>query len=195
MSTGRGSNAALQGVCPQGHNYRSAIYSRTGTGTGCPECATWATEKAVLDVVLGYCRDAEKRTVSTPWGGSNHADCDVVVESRRLIIEYDGVRWHQDKAEMDTLKTLALIESGWRVARIREAMEGKQLPFLSAKDPNLYQVHHAWRTNLPGIRATIAKIFEWLDGVDGRSRTRRSLAVHEEVYPVIARSGAGSTNG
>jgi hypothetical protein len=45
---------------------------------------------------------------------------DVLVQSVRLVIEYDGVYWHRDKQEIDARKTVDLIQSGLLVAGLRE---------------------------------------------------------------------------
>ena len=45
---------------------------------------------------------------------------DMVCESERLIVEYDGRFWHEDKHDYDLEKTRQLEQAGWQVVRLRE---------------------------------------------------------------------------
>ena len=47
-------------------------------------------------------------------------DVDIVIESLKLCIEFDGSLWHKEKVDKDKAKTDLLKKNGWKVIRIRE---------------------------------------------------------------------------
>ena len=54
----------------------------------------------------------------TDVNGKNHK-VDVLLASKRLIIEYDGSKWHENKNQKDQNKSVSLQNSGWTVIRVR----------------------------------------------------------------------------
>ncbi|MCY2987546.1 MAG: DUF559 domain-containing protein [Planctomycetota bacterium] len=57
-------------------------------------------------------------------------DVDIVVPDFRLVVEFDGWYWHQEKIGGDKRKTALLEDAGWRVIRVRE----EPLELLGAND-------------------------------------------------------------
>ena len=49
-------------------------------------------------------------------------DVDIVIDSLKMCIEFDGSRYHSDEGETDkdAKKAKLLVENGWRVIRVRE---------------------------------------------------------------------------
>lgn len=45
---------------------------------------------------------------------------DMAYEKFKIVIEYDGSYWHQEKEEKDRIKNQDLTEAGWRVINLRE---------------------------------------------------------------------------
>lgn len=56
--------------------------------------------------------------------------CDIVIHSKKIVIEYDGWFWHKDTEEKDRRKSKELTDLGWTVIRVRE----KPLPKLEKID-------------------------------------------------------------
>ena len=56
--------------------------------------------------------------VITGLSGKKHR-VDMCFQSIKLIIEYDGAYWHQDKLCKDKKKTQDLLDAGWKVVRVR----------------------------------------------------------------------------
>lgn len=48
-------------------------------------------------------------------------ECDIILQTARVIVEYDGSYWHKGRAREDRAKTQALTSGGWTVIRVREA--------------------------------------------------------------------------
>jgi len=71
---------------------------------------------------------------------------DIVVPSKRLVIEYDGSYWHRGEASQsrDILKSKKFLNSGWQVVRIRE----KGLDRLDFKAPNFRQLTMGFRETI-----------------------------------------------
>ncbi|MFC0484529.1 hypothetical protein ACFFGK_08305 [Pseudarthrobacter scleromae] len=80
----------------------------------------------------------------------------VVGPTMGLSIEYDGEHWHAKRREVDTRKTLDLLDAGYFVARIRE----NHLPFLEIQHERLLQVRSFLYKTAP--LDTIRGIKDWL---------------------------------
>src|SRR5699024_2912817 len=81
-------------------------------------------------------------------------------DSSQLLIEYDGAYWHQGKAELDAIKTHALLQEGHRVVRLRE----HPLDPLPIDEIDRYlelKVH----STAPDPDGCMKKIQSWVDGV------------------------------
>ena len=132
------------------HEWDAAVADRSA-GRLCPECSTAGTsqiEKAFLTA-------AQAHDVFAPAARIGRWRVDVLVPSRRLVIEYDGKYWHANKQGIDLRKSLALIDAGYRVARVRE----NDLPSLSYEHPRLRQVSF-WPAK-GKVEVAVAEILAW----------------------------------
>lgn len=113
------------------HEWAASVIARS-SGRLCPHCSTAGTsqiEQAFLAAAQAVDPTADTAILDR-WR------VDVFVPSVGLVIEYDGEYWHRGKFELDERKTLALIELGYRVVRVRE----NDLPHLAIEHPSLRQV-------------------------------------------------------
>ena len=127
-----GSNKKYWWKCYRGHQWYAQVAQRTGgisghrKGTGCTYCYQAATS---FPEILLSCElqlffpdiDHENRKVDV--GRGRPAEVDIRIESKKLIIEYDGVYFHKilnNREKKDKEKTELLERLGWRVIRIRE---------------------------------------------------------------------------
>jgi len=90
--------------------------------TGCPKCNPKG--KSLLEIRLAHEIQSfinfdisEDRVYHED---DTFHEVDLIIKEHKLLIEYDGHHWHKDKPEFDKKKTEKLIESGWKVIRIRE---------------------------------------------------------------------------
>jgi hypothetical protein len=103
------------------HTWEAVVKDRTLDTIGCPWCYTPNTSRrevelaSELESVLGGCWNMRVTGAS----GKSWL-CDFVSEDLRVIVEYDGNRWHMDRVERDTRKTRDLEVAGWLVLRVRE---------------------------------------------------------------------------
>lgn len=109
--------------CKRRHEWRTSVNKRV-VGTRCPICNPQSSRLEMriyseLRAVLQGVSHREK---------INGHECDVYVESLKLAIEADGLRWHKDKYQKDKEKTLALADAGVQVIRLREKGLEKILP-------------------------------------------------------------------
>lgn len=76
---------------------------------------------------LGYEPIIEKVVLTTD--GKQHK-VDMVLEDLSIAIEYDGIYWHNSEANVtrDKAKSESLIQSGWKVIRMRECNDRSYLP-------------------------------------------------------------------
>jgi len=110
-----GSGRKVWWQCSRGHEWESAIYSRT-SGIGCPNChsQTSLLELKVFTEMKFLFHDAEHRKKI------HGVECDVFLPSLNLAIEIDGAYFHKDKYEQDKVKTNVLKKGNVDLIRIRE---------------------------------------------------------------------------
>lgn len=170
------SNRKLPWICaidPR-HRWQASPAARMN-GCLCPACPSLGQsshqERALLAAVL----DRRSDTVGTSpvadvqWidrrGRSLRARCDIVVPALRLVVEYDGLRYHAaaDRRRCDHDKSLALLAAGWRIARVREATARHQLADLDITDERLLQVQYRYGDRLAPL---VDAILAWVDELD-----------------------------
>lgn len=137
-------------ICPEdkSHVWEAPVTGRTFSATGCPHCPRLGTTSAVeirlrdaLRAALAGSAEIEagEATVPVAHGRRAYSRVDVLAQlqdGRELVVEYDGSYWHQDKLESDRAKTLALLNAGYLVVRVRE----KGLEPLGLKHGHLREV-------------------------------------------------------
>ena len=161
------SNRKVPWVCRVDNSHRwTASPAARMNGCTCPVCPSpgWssAVERRLLDLLTVRFPDAvgDVAAGETRWtnsrGQSIAARCDVVIGSRRLVVEYDGlVHRRVCRTEADTSKSMALLADGWRVVRVRECAGARRLPHLDLVDDGLLQVSHRYGHSLLPVLDTI----------------------------------------
>lgn len=116
------------------HVWPATIASRAyagGNQTGCPECCVRAFSRPEIRLRFELGTLLQVDPGATRVKGSTRSwQCDVVLESEKVVIEFDGSYWHKDSAEKDLRKSADLEAAGWKVIRLREA----PLPMLASLD-------------------------------------------------------------
>jgi rubrerythrin len=109
-------------ICPNGHSYESAVYSRV-EGKGCPECSkgrkTSFPEQAIYYYIKQIFQDSENRHNLVSKNGV--IEVDIYIPSLKLAIEYDGFYFHRKTQEKDELKSRLLKRESVIVIRVRES--------------------------------------------------------------------------
>lgn len=110
--------------CPRGHEWCTTVDSRTGRGSGCPECYLLATSKLEIRIFaeLAHVLSAHTHPVehnpylAAPPGRKLAVD----MRFGPVVVEYDGAYWHSESNTADAAKSTRLEKAGYRVLRIRE---------------------------------------------------------------------------
>jgi transposase-like protein len=112
--------------CDFGHEWQAYINNRVRV-SGCPKCTLWGTSEEEIRlrqelVAAGVPIDDGLSQVQTTSGKDLY--CDMVSPSWRVVIEFDGNRFHKllSGRAKDECKTRLLEEAGWTVIRVREAL-------------------------------------------------------------------------
>lgn len=132
------------------HEWTAPVGNRS-SGALCPQCSMAGTsmiEKAFLAAAQAFDPAAEATRLGR-WR------VDVFIPSVNLVIEYDGEYWHRSKEDLDTRKTLALLDLGHLVARVRE----NDLPPLDLDSPRVRQVTFHPAVGRPD--AAVASLVDW----------------------------------
>jgi len=101
--------------------------------------------------------------LAVKWGAHRTSRIDILIRlgHAAVVVEYDGQFWHGTKFDKDTAKTLALLDAGFWVVRVREG----NLPNLETSHANLLQVRRLIRNP---VESTLAEIVDWIDQKSGQ---------------------------
>lgn len=115
-----GSGKKVWWQCPRftEHAWRASVVQRTSRGTSCPTCTNQSSrpEIRIFCELRHLFNDVESRT---KLGG---CEADIVLPRLRVVIEYDGARFHSTSAKKtkDKAKTDVFEGLGYVMIRIRE---------------------------------------------------------------------------
>lgn len=166
------------------HVWEAMVKARTLDSIGCPWCYTPHTSRrevelaSELEQLLGGTWNARVTGSSKQiWA------CDYVAEELRVVVEYDGNRWHQDRGDRDTRKTTDLEEAGWLVLRVRES----GLPAIGRLDvlmPSQWSTRHMAREVLARLITDGRVPASTLDGYTKRGRPLGADLAEERLLTV-----------
>ena len=119
-----GTNTKFWWKCDKGsgHEWDATSSHRTGRGQGCPYCTIVPRSKVEIYIafelngLIDFRVEEHRLRIE-----GKLLDIDILVRPLRLAVEFDGSYWHREKQERDKEKTAKLIQSGWRVIRVRES--------------------------------------------------------------------------
>lgn len=161
-------------LCAKGHDWPAAIASRsTGPKAGCPECSGSSSSKPEV-VVRKLLSSSSIMNVQShrpvrlhvPWSGKTLIVADIVgtVQGLRTVVEYDGAYFHgTHRPEVwanDMAKTLALLDAGYLVVRLRE----NKLPPLDIVHPRLFQMNFPHTLREARAQKQLTPVLDWLQG-------------------------------
>lgn len=111
-----GSHEKVWWKCEYGHEWRTAIVSRT-SGTNCPYCTGAGSsmpEQGIAYYLEKICTIEQRKRI-------DGKEIDIYLPDYRIGIEYDGILFHKGKESKDALKTIHLTERNIYLIRIKEA--------------------------------------------------------------------------
>lgn len=105
------------------HSFVAVISNRNkDNGTGCPKCTarrqTSFGEQALRYYLLKIFKNTENRKKLA--FRNQKIEADILIVDLKIIIEYDGLRYHKEKRREDTLKNMKFNSLGYKVLRLRE---------------------------------------------------------------------------
>ena len=121
------SNERLWWLCKKGHEWEDTVNHRTASGRGCPHCysQTSASELRIYTELKWIFGEGAKHRHKI-----FDKECDIFVPHYKLVIEYDGYPWHQDKEQSDSNKESILADKNIELIRVRD----KRLKRLKEED-------------------------------------------------------------
>lgn len=145
------SNIKVKWLCQWGHEWETTINKRTASLTKCPACAGRKTSQVELDVLCSLSRYSEVRSGSLVAG----LKVDILVPKFKLVVEYDGLRWHKDRTAQDAKNSLLVIKQGYSLHRLRE----NGLQFLAVDHHAYSESAFTWSKDLEEIDAQVDSCF------------------------------------
>lgn len=154
-------------LCEKGHSWRATIRSRV-SGNGCPLCSGAITSKIEqklrnsLAHLLQLKREDHLSKICLP-GFNRKVQIDILgtYKGFKVAIEYDGSYYHNKSFKKDTLKTFALLQEGYIVARIRE----KPLADLHINNSKFFQISYLWSLKDTAVASAVTEIQQNLDRI------------------------------
>lgn len=142
-----GSNYRAKWICSTDstHTWEAGVNARTNNNTWCPKCGNRKTsrvENELQEAVSGVLTVSADQGTDLRWGNGVPITVDILAVEPKIAIEYDGSYWHKDTADRDLTKTMALLDAGYTVVRVREQSRQFSLPLLPLEHPNLHQILH-----------------------------------------------------
>lgn len=111
------SNKKVWWICGKGHEWEAIVNSRN-SGNGCSKCSHQTSK---MDKVLYFY--TKKLFLNTILRGkvlNNKLEADVLIPDLKIIIEYDGYRYHKDILEKDVIKRKLLVDNGYKIFILKE---------------------------------------------------------------------------
>lgn len=104
-------------LCARGHSWQATVSNRHHHRSNCPKCTrqTSRPELRLYSELRTIFPDVKHRAKINP-----RLECDVVIPSINLAIQYDGKRYHQGKLMKDVKNSESLTLRGFQVIRIRD---------------------------------------------------------------------------
>ncbi|AOT03273.1 hypothetical protein ASPU41_07915 [Arthrobacter sp. U41] len=166
--------------------WRTAVRARALDDDGCKQCAPAIRSR--IDIALAcefaavFPDDVDPKSQKRLELGHNRPHTvDILIESLRIVIEFDGSHTHKgdDHEQRDRQKTKRLRDAGYRVVRIRE----EPLPLLDLKFDVSIE-----RTRRPDVKAITDKVLRHVTELGWVSQevTRDYLASAEPKATVLA---------
>lgn len=162
-----GSNQRVWWICEEGHDWATTVSSRK-KGSGCRVCkgaGTSLTEKKWYEALQMHIPDLKHDVLLTvSWRKNKDMWIDMFSVTHNIVIEYDGWFYHSGKRSgrslewhlnHDSLKTLALLNAGYHVVRIREG----ELPHLDIQHERLSQFSCKKNGSVDDVVDSISDIF------------------------------------
>ncbi len=144
--------------CPNGHSYRAKVFTQTVDNRGCPHCQKANTSKIEgalreqlrANRILQNVTISHKNRIQVKYPKLRYCQIDILGEysGKKVIIEYDGYRWHTNP-QKDIENTKAFIKEGYIVIRVRE----QKLSHLAYKNKNFFQISYKWSLNTVNVLA------------------------------------------
>lgn len=101
--------------CKYGHTWETRVAHRVN-GSGCPYCKGQSSKQQVFvyyEVKYFFPNTLYRQKI-------NKMECDIYLPNEKIGIEFDGLRYHKHKADVDAAKINKLREAGIEVISIRE---------------------------------------------------------------------------
>ena len=119
----KGSNKVVWWKCKKGHSFQQRISHRALNGSGCVICNNNGTSLPEIAIFICF----RKLFKNTKYRKKiNNIEYDVYVPELNLLIEYDGMPWHENSEERDRKKYLFAKNNGYCFLRIVEYNTNKK---------------------------------------------------------------------
>lgn len=164
-----GSNVKAHWKCIKNDAHSSWFAEIKGryTGRGCPQCAGSVTETAFREMLNEYSgRNFVSSKIDACWNKRPTMQIDMLDESNKVVVEYDSNYAHgkndyhnrtaEQGMEFDIRKTLAALEAGYTVIRIREL----PLNDLALTNPKFHQIGYTANSKKDAVVNAIVDILQ-----------------------------------
>ncbi len=171
-----GSSAWWQCRFDPSHYWEAVVAQRTSSGNGCPHCKLAPRSKIELRVTAElkhFFNEIDMYLPTLIIDGKNLMP-DIMIESKKLVIEYDGEYYHRDKLERDRAKNIKLNNAGWYVLRLREIPLGELAPSIPFD-------RHNFKESMNLLAEKLADL-KFISDVDAAAYSANSKPINDTLY-------------
>ena len=117
-----GSKTRVWWKCSKGHEWETTVSNRTTLRRECPECSKELRTSFPELAIYYYVKNLYPDTISGDRKTLDGLELDIYIPSKKVAIEYDGVRWHKSSAaiERELRKNKLCKDKEIELIRIRE---------------------------------------------------------------------------
>ena len=112
-----GSKSRVHLICKEGHKHTKSANYITSVNS-CVQC-NQIKQKSTPELILLYELKYFYKEISATPEIINGQSVDILIKSKKIIIEYDGIYFHKNRFNRDIRKNLILEKCGYKVIRIR----------------------------------------------------------------------------
>ena len=157
-------------ACDKGHEWEQRVSVRHRKGYDCPECYSRTSKsefllREAMRAVLNNVNESHTQKLDID-GIPYRKQVDIFGElqdGRKIIVEYDGWYWHKDKLEKDTRESLAMLNNGYVVVRVRERSGSKVLNPIKINHPDFLSLSAELINAEDKARIIAKEIMEWAE--------------------------------
>lgn len=154
-----GSSKKVYWVCKKGHSWQTTVNNRGRSEYQCPFCSSNISfvERAIYFYLCKYFTNVDRQY---RLGSYSY---DIVLLDEKVLVEFNGQHWHENKEELDYQKFLLAKENGFFYIKIDAVRDrGNIFEIVKETDDILNILCYAEKSNLVSVERLVQYIIDYI---------------------------------